>query len=140
VVQGVAAYLEQVGVKVKLREHPEWSEYFAESDKRIYGFNLIGWYDVPEPDNFMRAMLVSSTYSRGDFTPKMAELADAAIRTYDLEERCAAYREMQQLFHDGADRIPLAHSQYVDAIAKGVTGFELGASGSEVLRALAVER
>lgn len=133
IAQAVAAQLQLVGVTVTLQEH-EWTEYLALTGERQLGLHINGWYDVPEPDNFTRVMLVNTDYSRGDFGPEMGELLDQAVRTYDEEERCSLYRRAQQIFHETVDRIPLAHSQYVDAIRADLKGFVLHPSGPELLR------
>lgn len=132
VAQAVAAQLQAVGVNVTLEEH-EWTEYLALTGERQLGFSINGWYDVPEPDNFTRALLVNTDYSRGDFGPHMAELLDEAVRTYDEAARCGLYREAQRIFHETVDRIPLAHSKYVDAIRADLQDFVLHPSGPELL-------
>lgn len=79
-------------------------------------------------------MLLEGGYARGDNYPEeMFELAEQAVRTYDMDEQCEYYREMQQIFHDHADRIPLAHSAYQSGVSKKLHDYVLGADGQDRL-------
>jgi len=132
----VAADLEKVGIKVTLRER-EWGEFVELGGKRELMAPQTGWYDIPEMNNFMNAMLLVSGYSRGEYgeyQAEMEQLAEKAIRTYNDEERCTYYKRMQEIYHEMADRIPLAHSSYQEAVSAKLHDFVLGVDGTPLLK------
>jgi len=137
VAEAVAADLAAVGVNVTLHAHP-WDELTALSDRRQLAFQLLGWYAMPEPDQFILKMLVESPYSRGDFGDELPALAEKAARSYSPSERCGYYQQIQQIFHDAADRILLAHAEYIDAVARDIQGYVLDADGVQNLRGVSL--
>lgn len=139
VARSLAADLGAVGISVTLQERP-WQELTGLADQRQLAFHLLGGYAMPEPDLFMRKLLLEEPYAQGDFGPAMVELADKALQSYDAAERCAAYQQMQQIFHDTAERIPLAHAQYIDAVARTIEGYVLDADGVQNLRGVALRQ
>lgn len=133
VAEAVAADLQKVGVNAVAREM-EWGEFADKSDTRDIMAPQSGWYDIPEMNQFMNQMLLVSDYSRGDNYPdEMFELAEEAVHTYDMDERCQYYQRMQQIFHDQADRIPLAHSAYQTGVSSKLHGYVLGVDGQDRL-------
>ncbi|MGD2165666.1 MAG: ABC transporter substrate-binding protein [Anaerolineae bacterium] len=133
VAQAVAADLQNVGINAVARE-VEWGEFSDKSNARELMAPQSGWYDVPAINNFMNAMILQGGYSKGDNYPDEAfDLAEKAVRTYDMDERCEYYKQLQQIFHDHADRIPLAHSAYQTGVSKDLHGYVLGADGQDRL-------
>jgi len=129
----VAGDLQNVGINAIAREM-EWGEFNDKGTAREMMAPQIGWYDVPAINNFMNTMILDGGYAKGDNYPdEMFDLAEKAIRTYDLDEQCGYYMQMQQIFHDHADRIPLAHSSYQMGVSKDLHGFLIGADGMDRL-------
>ncbi len=133
VCEAIAGYMEAVGVKLTVREY-DMGTFSELNGNHELPLTVIGWYDIPEPNQFMNGMLLIAAYSSSPYeNQEMYELAEKALRTYDTEERAKYYMQMQEIFHEEAPKVPLAHSEYLIAASNEIEGVELAIDGSILL-------
>lgn len=119
--------LSKVGIKVNVAVN-EWATHRSITSKGEHQFSLIGWYDIPYPSNFLKDMLLYSSYN--NYSPKeLRDLADKAVSTLDESVQKEAYKKIQQAAHDNVAILPIAHSDYTAATLKTVKDFKLDSLG-----------
>jgi peptide/nickel transport system substrate-binding protein len=128
VAEVIKADLEAVGVKVNIVTN-EWATHSDIMDNMKHDIGLSGWYDIPYPSNFLKAMALEGA-NTGYMPDELVELAKAAWATYDRAEQEEIYKEFQHKLYEGAPLIPIAHNNYTAAISKNVKGFELDIIGT----------
>lgn len=135
VAEMVADDLARIGVKVKLRT-AEWPEYRAkvlagETPAAFYGWTS----DNGDPDNFLGILLAChdgeayanniAKWCNADYTA----LINKAKLTADVAARAKLYEKAQEIVHDQAPWVPIAHATVLGAIRKNVKGFQLDPFG-----------
>ena len=112
----IQAYLAAVGINAKIVRH-EWGVYLDKTAKGEHDLCMLGWLGGnADPDNFLYGLLASDNAK-----PPAANIAffenaefDALVKqgqvTFDKQKRTALYLKAQEIFHDEAPWVPLAHS------------------------------
>jgi len=125
----IQADLRKVGIEVEIKTYP-WKEY-----KEIYTPDIVkdgdmmlyGWTgDNGDPDNFLclletkeiKTTLNASKYSN----PKVDELLVKGRTAKTIEERNAAYSELQKIVQQDAPWVFLTHTKDMAAYNKNVEG------------------
>ena len=130
--EAIQSYLAAVGITVNFYQ-VDWGTYLEETDTGNHQMCLLGWTgDNGDPDNFMNVLYAPNACSLGTamnfgfYNDEGAQfLLTQALRTYDVEERAEYYRIVQQMLHEAAPFVYLAHSNQTVAFRKNVQGYVL---------------
>ncbi|MDQ6639373.1 MAG: ABC transporter substrate-binding protein, partial [Pseudomonadota bacterium] len=124
---------EKVGVRTKLITY-EWGEYRKRSKTGEQHAMMFGWSgDNGDPDNFFVPLLGCAAVKGGgnvsrwcnnDFE-SLVQKAKLATRQTD---RAGFYAKAQEIAHEEAPWIPIAHSVRFDPVRKEVTGYKMDAT------------
>jgi dipeptide transport system substrate-binding protein len=127
--------LARIGIRATLVTD-EWSAYRTRLQAGEPSMALYGWTgDNGDPDNFLHVLLgCESARVGGNNVAKWCdERYDALVTEGKLiseqERRAELYREAQEIFHDAAPWVPLAHSVVFMATRDNVIGFEMDPLG-----------
>ena len=125
----IHADLAKVGIEMEIVSY-DWAEYISRGRAGKHDTYLIGWIaDFGDPDNFLRSMWSCAAVKQGiNFSrfchPRLDELLTKAKKTSDRSLRTNYYREAQEIFHNEALAVPIAHSVLFTPIRKEVKGFK----------------
>ncbi len=126
----VQADWEKVGVKTRLITF-EWGEYRKRSKNGEQQAMMFGWSgDNGDPDNFFVPLLGCAAVQGGGNVSRWCDksfesLVQKAKLITEQAERAALYRQAQQIVHDEAPWIPIAHSVRFDPVRKEVKGYKM---------------
>jgi len=133
IAEAMAADLAKAGIKAQLQT-AEWAVYL---DKRKNGqlpLYMLGWTgDNGDPDNFLCYFFCSPGAAREGFYSNRS-LADLLLRAQTLTnqaDRAKLYRQAEQMLHDDAGRLFVAHNRPPLAFSKKVRGYVANPTGSE---------
>lgn len=130
--EAIQSYLAAVGIKVNLYQ-VDWATYLQETEAGMHQMCLLGWTgDNGDPDNFLNVLYGLNACSIGTAgnhafytNEENQELLTKALRTYDVEKRAEYYKKAQELIHEDAGWVFLAHSNQNMVFQKNVEGFVL---------------
>lgn len=125
IAQIIQAYLAEVGIEAEIVSM-DWSTYLTEYKKNKAPMYLLGWTgDNGDPDNFLYVLLdpVNAKNKSNYQNDKVHELLVKAQITMDQEERAKIYRKVQELIHEDAPWVVIAHSTPPLACKKEVMGY-----------------
>jgi len=130
--EAIQSYLAAVGVKVNFYQ-VDWATYLQETEAGMHQMCLLGWTgDNGDPDNFLNVLYGLNACSIGTAgnhafytNEENQELLTKALRTYDVEKRVEYYKKAQELIHEDAGWVFLAHSNQNMVFRKNVEGFVL---------------
>ncbi|MEZ5830222.1 MAG: ABC transporter substrate-binding protein [Dongiaceae bacterium] len=139
------ADLAKIGVTAELKTF-EWGEYRKRLQAGEHQMGMLGWTgDNGDPDNFMGVLLSCGSAREGgqnvakwcneDFT----KLIDEAKATSDVEKRTALYKQAQEIFHDQAPWVPIAHSLVSMPMSKKVMGYKVHPLGTHIFEGVDIE-
>jgi peptide/nickel transport system substrate-binding protein len=132
----IQAYLAAAGIKAKIVRH-EWGAYLSKTSNGEHDMCMLGWLGGnADPDNFLYGLLSADTartpgaanvalWKNADFT----ELCFKAQRVFDKAERAKLYMKAQEIFHQEAPWVPLAHSTIVRCYSKKLNDVPLRPNG-----------
>ena len=132
----IQAHLAAVGLKAKIVRH-DWGTYLSKTANGEHDMCMLGWLGGnADPDNFLYGLLSADTAK----TPGAANVAlwknEAftalclkAQRTFDKAERIRLYLRAQEVFHQEAPWVPLAHSTIVRCYNKRLHDVPLRPNG-----------
>ena len=131
IAEAIQSYLAVVGIKVKFYQ-VDWGSYLQEISGGKHQIALSGWIgDNGDPDNFMSVYGTNSTSigmakNRAFYlNDAVQELLSAALATYDDEKRAAYYKKIQEMIHEDAGWVYLAHFTQNMVFRKNIKGFIL---------------
>lgn len=129
--------LAEVNIDAEIVSH-EWATYLELAEKGDADAFLLGWTgDNGDPDNFLYALLDEDNIGSNNYTYyKNDETHDLFIEAQtevDQDKRNELYEEAQEILHEEAPWVPLAHSTPLLAAAEDVTGFLPHPTGSDLL-------
>jgi peptide/nickel transport system substrate-binding protein len=144
--EAIQSYLAAVGIKVKFYQ-VDWATYLQETEAGKHQMCLLGWTgDNGDPDNFMNVLYGANACSIGRagnyafYTNNTnQELLSAALATYDVEKRAAYYKKAQEMIHEDAGWVYLAHSLQSMVFRKNVNGFVLNPTSRYFFYPVSVE-
>jgi len=130
--EAIQSYLGAIGIKVKFYQ-VDWGTYLQETEAGKHQMCLLGWTgDNGDPDNFMNALYGANACSIGTagnyafFNDENVQiLLSKALQTYDKEKRAEYYKKAQEVIHEDAGWVYLAHSMQSMVFRKNVHGFVL---------------
>jgi len=131
IAEAIQSYLAVVGIKVKFYQ-VDWGSYLQEISGGKHQIALSGWIgDNGDPDNFMSVYGTNSTSigmakNRAFYlNDAVQELLSAALATYDDEKRAAYYKKIQEMIHEDAGWVYLAHFTQNMVFRNNIKGFIL---------------
>ena len=130
--EAIQSYLAAVGIKVKFYQ-VDWGTYLVETEAGNHQMCLFGWTsDNGDPDSLMNVLYGANTCSIGSavnyafYTNNtVQELLSAALQTYDIEKRATYYKKAQEMIHEDAGWVYLAHATQNVVFRSNVHGFVL---------------
>ena len=129
--------LARIGIRATLKTD-DWPEYRANLQAGEHSMALYGWTgDNGDPDNFLYVLLGCTAARPGGNNiakwcdPEYDALVTEAKQVSDREKREELYRRAQQIFHDQAPWVPLAHSVVLMAARANVTGYKMDPLGRQ---------
>ncbi len=141
IAEAMAAELAKAGITVKLQTI-DWSAYLDKRKKGELPLYMLGWTgDNGDPDNFVCYFFCSPGASREGFysNKALAEVLLQAQRLTDQAKRAALYRKAEQMIHDEAARLFIAHNQPPLAFSKKVKGYVANPTNTEYFNTVRVE-
>jgi len=144
--EAIQSYLGAVGIKVKFYQ-VDWGTYLQETEAGNHQMCLLGWTgDNGDPDNFMNVLYGANACSIGTagnyafFNDENVQiLLSKALQTYDKEKRAEYYKKAQEVIHEDAGWVYLAHSLQSMVFRKNVHGFVLNPTSRYFFYPVSVE-
>ena len=144
--EAIQSYLAAVGITVKFYQ-VDWGTYLQETEAGNHQMCLLGWTgDNGDPDNFMNVLYGANTCSIGAagnyafYTNNTCqELLSAALATYDEEKRAAYYQKAQEMIHEDAGWVYLAHSTQNVVFRTNVKGYVLNPTSRKFFYPVGIE-
>ena len=135
--------LADIGVTAKIVSH-EWATYLDLASKGDADAFMLGWTgDNGDADNFIYALLDEDNIGSNNYTyfknDAMHDLLIEAQTEVDEEKRIELYKEAQEIIHEEAPWVPLAHSTPLLAGSKDLKGFLPHPTGSDLLSGVSFE-
>ncbi|HLR54120.1 MAG TPA: ABC transporter substrate-binding protein [Pseudogracilibacillus sp.] len=129
--------LAEVNIDAEIVSH-EWATYLELAEKGEADAFLLGWTgDNGDPDNFLYALLDEDNIGSNNYTyfenDETHDLFIEAQTEVDQDKRNELYEETQEILHEEAPWVPLAHSTPLLGAADDVTGFSPHPTGSDLL-------
>ena len=129
--------LADIGVKANIVSY-EWATYLEKASKGEADAFLLGWTgDNGDADNFIYALLDRESIGSNNYTYyDNAELHDILIEAQtevDEDKRNELYAKAQEIVHEDAPWVPLAHSIPLLGGSADITGFKAHPTGSDIL-------
>ncbi|MFS0577029.1 ABC transporter substrate-binding protein [Sporosarcina sp. 179-K 3D1 HS] len=129
--------LADIGITAKIVSH-EWGTYLELASKGDADAFMLGWTgDNGDPDNFLYVLLDEDNIGSNNYTYyKNDELHDIFIEAQtevDEEKRIELYKKAQEIIHEEAPWVPLAHSTPLLGGVKELTGLKPHPTGSDLL-------
>lgn len=128
--EAIKKNLKDIGISINLYQ-TEWSAYLNELRAGKPQMCLLGWTgDNGDTDNFLNSLYGANKCALGTVgnygfynDMEAQELLTKALRTYDMAERWDYYAKFQEMIHEHASYVYLAHSVQSIAFRKNVNGF-----------------
>jgi len=135
----------KIGVTAKIVTY-EWGEYL----KRVRGGEhqaaLMGWTTATgDPDNFFGPLFTCTSAQGGSNSSKWCyapfdKLIVEARTSTDRARREALYQQAQQMMHDQAPAVMIAHSTIFEPVRNNVTGYEIDPFGKHIFYQVDIKR
>ncbi|MDI7742656.1 ABC transporter substrate-binding protein [Lysinibacillus fusiformis] len=143
VAEAIQKNLSDVGIPSKIVTF-EWATYLEKAKNGEADAFLLGWTgDNGDADNFIYTLLDKDTIGSNNYAyysnDEVHELLIAAQSEIDEDKRIDLYKQAQEIIHDDAPWVPLAHSIPLLAAKKGVAGYLPHPTGSESLINVSME-
>jgi peptide/nickel transport system substrate-binding protein len=144
--EAIQSYLGAVGIKVNIYQ-VDWGTYLQETMDGNAQMCLLGWTgDNGDPDNFLNVLYganVCSIGTSGNYGFYMNSTAQAlltaALATYDTEKRATYYKKFQEMIHEDACYVYLAHSNQNLAFRANVKGYVIHPTSRKFFYPVSVE-
>ncbi|WP_424237718.1 ABC transporter substrate-binding protein [Bhargavaea ginsengi] len=129
--------LADIGVTAEIVSY-EWATYLEKASKGEADAFLLGWTgDNGDADNFIYALLDGDNIGSNNYTyydnAELHEILIQAQTEVDEDTRNELYAKAQEIIHDDAPWVPLAHSTPLLAGSADITGFKAHPTGSDIL-------
>jgi peptide/nickel transport system substrate-binding protein len=119
--------LARVGVRLKNREVPSFSEHVEITSRGGFDMAILGWQaDTLDPNDFLTTLLASESVGSTNRSRYRSAAMDALLKRARLDSapraRLALYREAQDLFLKDMPFVPLYHASVFAAHRREVQG------------------
>ena len=136
VAEAFQSYLEDVNIHVEIYT-TDWSTYLQKTAAGEHPMCFLGWIsDNGDPDNFMNPLYGANQCIIGAASnvafynnTEVQDLLSAALQTYDDDERALLYEEAQEIIHEDAPFVYLAHANQYLVFRSNVKGFIMNPIG-----------
>ncbi len=136
----VQAQLADVGVEAEIVSY-DWGTYLDRTDSGEHQMAMLGWTgDNGDPDNFLFVLLSipAAEVPAGNIAfwrnEEFNDLVVEAKETFDQDRRTELYREAQEVFHEDAPWVPIAHSVVTVPVRSNVRDFVIYPTGKRVFK------
>ena len=135
--------LEDVGIPSKIVTF-EWATYLEKAKNGEADAFMLGWTgDNGDADNFIYTLLDKDNIGSNNYAyysnDEVHDLLIAAQSETDEAKRNDLYKKAQEIIHEEAPWVPLAHSTPLLAAKAGVEGFKPHPTGSDKLANVSIE-
>jgi len=128
--EAIQSYLAAVNITLQIYQI-DWATYLAKTEAGEDPMCLLGWTgDNGDPDNFMNVLYGANQCTLGTAgnvafynNSDVQNLFTAAVETYDTSQRADFYKEAQEIIHDDAPFVYLAHGNQNLVFRTTVKGF-----------------
>ncbi len=132
----VQAEWAKIGVKAEIKSY-EWGEYLDRTKKGEHQTVLLGWTgDNGDPDNFLNVLLGCDAVGASNRAywchKEFDDLIQQARQTTDMEKRTELYMKAQEIFHEEAPWVAIAHSIVSEPVSKKLKGYKLSPFGVHI--------
>ena len=129
--------LADIGVTAEIVSY-EWATYLEKASKGEADAFLLGWTgDNGDADNFIYALLDGDNIGSNNYTyydnDELHDILIEAQTEVDEDKRNELYAKAQEIIHEDAPWVPLAHSTPLLAGSAYITGFKAHPTGSDIL-------
>lgn len=129
--------LADIGVTAEIVSY-EWATYLEKASKGEADAFLLGWTgDNGDADNFIYALLDGDNIGSNNYTyydnDELHDILIEAQTEVDEDKRNELYAKAQEIIHEDAPWVPLAHSTPLLAGSADITGFKAHPTGSDIL-------
>ena len=143
VAEAIQKNLADIGVTAEIVSF-EWATYLEKAANGEADAFLLGWTgDNGDADNFLYALLDQDNIGTNNYTYyESQELHDVLIQAQtevDEDLRNELYMQAQEIIHEDAPWVPLAHSTPLLAGGKNVINFKAHPTGSDKLASVDLE-
>ncbi|WP_034947113.1 ABC transporter substrate-binding protein [Erwinia oleae] len=127
----------KVGIKANIVSF-EWGEYLKRVKNGEHQAALMGWTTATgDPDNFFGPLFSCTSANGGSNSSKWCykpfeTVITSARAEQDHNKRIQLYRQAQQIMHDQAPAVMIAHSTIFEPVRKEVTGYEVDPFGKHI--------
>lgn len=133
----IQSYFAEIGVKAEIVTY-DWGTYLEKASKGEADAFLLGWTgDNGDPDNFIYTLLDKDSIGSNNYSyysnDELHDILIEAQTVTDQAKRNELYKKAQEIIHEDAPWIPLAHSTPLLAGKKNITGFTPHPTGSDFL-------
>ncbi|MFJ7936635.1 ABC transporter substrate-binding protein [Sporosarcina sp. NPDC096371] len=129
--------LADVGITANIVSH-EWATYLELASKGDADAFMLGWTgDNGDADNFIYALLDEDNIGSNNYTyysnDALHDILIEAQTEVDEDKRIELYKQAQEIIHEDAPWVPLAHSTPLIGGAADLTGYLPHPTGSDLL-------
>lgn len=127
----------KVGIRANIVSF-EWGEYLKRVKNGEHQAALMGWTTATgDPDNFFGPLFSCTSANGGSNSSKWCykpfdKLITDARSEQDHNKRIQLYLQAQQIMHDQAPAVMIAHSTIFEPVRKEVTGYEIDPFGKHI--------
>ncbi len=140
IAQAIQSDLAKVGIKAEIVTY-DWGTYLEKTENGEHDMAFLGWTgDNGDPDNFIYVLLDKDNTEKGSAgniafykSDILHEKLIEAQVTSDIKVRTKLYEEAQEIIHNDAPWLPLAHSTPPIALKSIVHGYIPSPLGVEKL-------
>jgi len=144
--EAIQSYLAAVGIDLKFYQ-VDWGTYLQETEEGNHQMCLLGWTgDNGDPDNFMNVLYGANACSIGTagnyafYTNNTSQaFLSAALKTYDSDKRAEYYKKAQEMIHEDAGWVYLAHSVQNIVFRTNVKGYVLNPTSRKFFYPVSIE-
>jgi peptide/nickel transport system substrate-binding protein len=119
---------------VEIRSY-DWGTFYGDIKKGVFQMFSLSWVGIKTPDIyryvFHSEAIPPNGANRGRYrsreVDRLIELAEGAV---SLDERVAAYRQLQQMLFTDLPYVPLWYEDHVVVSRPGITGYHLSQDGN----------
>ncbi|DAC72822.1 MAG TPA: ABC transporter substrate-binding protein [Thermoplasmata archaeon] len=134
--EAIQSYLAAVNVTVQIFMI-DWATYLAKIQAGEHPMCLLGWTgDNGDPDNFMNVLYGANQCTLGTAgnvafynNTQVQNLFTAALETYNDTERAELYKDAQEIIHEDAPFVYLAHANQHMVFRSNVKGYVMNPAG-----------
>ncbi|MGF7015203.1 ABC transporter substrate-binding protein [Ornithinibacillus bavariensis] len=145
--QAIAEMLKEVNINVEITES-DWDTHLATVENGEHDMAFLGWTgDNGDPDNFLYVLLDKDNATVGSAgniafykSDEVHDILKAAQVEMDQDKRTELYLKVQEIIHEDAPWVPIAHTTPPLAAKSSVVDFVPHPTGSEPFNLLDIKK